>query len=800
MNSGKLSADELNLLARFPYENPNPVFRVNSGGVIDFANKSAKPFLDSVGIGIGGRIPDRWDESVLDAKRTGEARELEISAKDKYFSLTFTPVENKDFTYVYCLDITSRKKAEEALKKSEEILVKAQSIAHVGSWELEISSGDVAWSDEAYVIFGYTAKEVKATYRLFMESIYPDDRQKVQDAIDNAIKGGGQYKLVHRLARLDGNVATVFAQGQIYCDDGGKPERLIGIVHDITSQKASEDQFKLADKVFEKALEGVMITDANASILTVNPSFTRITGFPKEEVIGKKPNILRSDRHPRKFYEIMWKDLITTGSWSGEIWNRRKNGEAYPELLSITAVNDDFGNVEKYIAVFHDMSEVKKSQQELKYRTNYDALTGLPNRTLLMDRLAQSIAFGKENDASFALVIVGIDNFRKINESMGHAAGDILLQEAGKRISERLRGVDTVSRFGGDEFALILEDVHNLGHAANVARKLIEVFEKPFSIGADKVHMTASLGITLFPADGERAEDLLQNSDIAMARAKSEGKNRYQFFASEMNELAIHKMNIEKDLRIALDENQLMVHYQPKLDIKSGKISGVESLVRWNHPTVGVMYPVSFMQVAEDTGLIVRIGDDVLRSSCVTGKSWIDSGLGPIMMASNLSARQFRGPNIAQKIKEILNETEFPPERLELEITESMVMHDVDSAISILAKLKDMGISISIDDFGTGYSSFAYLKKFPVDTLKIDKVFVDDIARSKDEAKIIMAIISMGHSLNLKVVAEGVETKEQYELLREAGCDMIQGYYLSKPIPAADMKALLSGRKKVHVD
>ena len=800
INFDKFSKKELELLVQFPYENPNPVIRLTADGIVTFANKASENLLLCDDCTIGKKVPGDWQVAVIEAIKTGKACEIEISRTGHFYSLTFTPLESLDFVYVYGLDITEKKKTEEALKKSEKSLVNAQAIAHVGSWEWNNISGEVIWSDEAYRIFGYAPHEISVNFDIFMKSVHPDDRETVRKTLDKAVKEGEPYKFIHRIVRPDGEEVVVLEQGRAFYNSPGEPQGITGTIQYLARQKESEGQLNLADKIFQKALEGVMIVDANVKIISVNPSFTRITGYTKQEVVGENPRILRSDRHTKEFYEQMWNDILSTGSWSGEIWNRRKSGEAYLEFSSISVIKDEFGRVEKYISVFHDLSEVRKSQEELKYRTNYDALTGLPNRTLFIDRLSQLITYAKDNKTEFALVNVGIDNFRKINESMGHAAGDSLLQEVGERIFRKLRSVDTISRFGGDEFAIILEDVRNLGHAANVAQKIIEAFEKPFLLGAEEVYMTASLGVSLYPNDGETAEVLVQNSDTAMSRAKSEGKNRYQFFAPEMNEMAVHKMTLEKDIRIAIAEDQLVVHYQPKVETKSGKITGVEALIRWNHPTVGMMYPNSFIQVAEDTGLIVKIGMNILKESCRRNKLWLDAGLGPVSMAVNLSARQFMGPDIAKIIGNVLSETGLPPEYLELEITESMVMQNVDSVISILTKLKKMGVRISIDDFGTGYSSFAYLKKFPIDTLKIDKVFVDDIVRNEGEAKIIKAMISMAHSLKLDVVAEGVETKEQYELLREAGCDMIQGYYFSRPVSASGIEKLLYTKKDALVE
>lgn len=540
---------------------------------------------------------------------------------------------------------------------------------------------------------------------------------------------------------------------------------------------------KLSRQVFESVFNGIIITDSSSKILSVNRSFSEITGYAPDEVIGKNPRFLRSGRHDPDFYGEMRESLKSGGRWKGEVWSRRKNGEVFPELLSITALNEG-AEVNGYIGILHDLTDYKNAQMELKYKTSYDALTSLPNRVLFNDRLSQAITHSSRNGMVLAVMFLGIDNFKRINESMGPKAGDQLLQAVAQRLNPKFRSVDTVALFGGDEFSLIFENISNVEQAAKAAKKVADSFNEPFRLMDNDVFVTASLGISMFPEDGRDAETLIKHSQLAMYRAKKEGKNIYQFFALGMNEKAEQRLLLERDLRRAIDQEEFEVHYQPKVELATGKILGVEALLRWNHPERGSVPPSVFIPVAEETGLIVEIGEFVIKEACKVNRSWQDSGFEPICVAVNLSAKQFNGHRIEDSVASALKETGLSSKYLELEITETVVMDNVNSAIQTLGRLKEMGMGLSIDDFGTGYSSFAYLKKFPIGVLKIDMVFVKDIAEKKEDAQIISAMISMAHSLGLKVVAEGVETHEQLQVLRELGCDQVQGFLCSKPLSA----------------
>lgn len=575
--------------------------------------------------------------------------------------------------------------------------------------------------------------------------------------------------------------------------DGGQMFRVV--ISDISEQKANDDYLRQAAAMFESTREGVMVTDADAKILVVNPAFTVLTGYTSAEVLGQKPQILKSGRQDQAFYQAMWVEINDTGYWQGEIWNRRKNGEIYPQMLSISAVRNEYQQVTHYVGVFSDITQLKDAVDRLDYLAHHDPLTDLPNRLLLFARLEHCIELSSRERKLAALLILDLDRFKDVNDSYGHLAGDELLQQVARRISSRLRGVDTVTRLGGDEFALLLEDLSHPQDAALVAAEIIDALSEPWRLSNSvEVRIGVSIGISLFPDHGQRAEELLQHADSALYQAKEEGRGNFKYFSDDLTEAAMRRINLESMLRRAITKQELRVYYQPQIDISNGAIIGAEALLRWYHPE-GVISPVQFIPVAEETGLIGEIGEWVLLEVCRQGRQWIEAGLAPIRLAVNLSPHQFRHGNIVARLKAILDETGFPPERLELELTENALMARESEAAQILTSLRALGVRLAIDDFGTGYSSLAYLKSFPLDILKIDKSFIEDIPDHEDDKEITAAIISMAHTLRLKVLAEGIETPEQLNFLRAHGCDFYQGYYKSPAISAKEFAALL---KKVQ--
>jgi diguanylate cyclase (GGDEF)-like protein len=508
-------------------------------------------------------------------------------------------------------------------------------------------------------------------------------------------------------------------------------------------------------------------------------------------------NLLKSGRHNEAFYAAMWESIVHTGAWQGEIWDRRKNGDIYLKWLIITAVKGDDGVVTHYVGTHIDITERKLAEEEIKHLAFYDPLTQLPNRRLLLERLKHGIEIGRREGKQPALLMLDLDRFKVVNDSLGHLAGDELLQQVAARITTLLRAVDTVARLGGDEFIVFLEDITHPQDAARVAEEIIADLSKPFKLSqSDDVWIGASIGISLYPQHGDTPELLMDHADAALYQAKDHGRGCFAYFSEELTRAVQERIVMEVRLRKAIEQHELRVFYQPQVDIVSDRIIGAEALVRWYDPIEGLIPPFRFIPIAEETNLIVEIGEWVLRETCNQGRQWLDMGLPPLTLAVNVSPHQFRRSDINALVEAALAETGFPARQLELEITESGLMENQDNATDILNSLHAQGIRLAIDDFGTGYSSLAHLKRFPLDVLKIDKSFIDDIPHNKDDMEIAATIVAMGHTLGFKVLAEGVETQEQLAFLRKNGCDTYQGFIKSRPIPAEEFADLLRDQQQ----
>ena len=563
------------------------------------------------------------------------------------------------------------------------------------------------------------------------------------------------------------------------------------VFRDLSKRENMMKIMRMATAVLHHQEEGFFLTDPKGLIQYVNPAFTRITGYQPEEVIGHNPKVLQSGWHCSDFYKNMWQSITTEGHWEGEVWNKRKDGEIFPQYLHIRTIRNETGEIDQYCALFSDISKHKQNQERIHHQTYHDALTGLPNRLLFMDRLSLSIQTAQRLDMRIAVMFIDLDRFKLINDTLGHQQGDELLKEVAKRLYAIVGEQDMVSRMGGDEFTVILQDIEQIQDAAKVAEQILQSFaDTPFHLLGQEYFLSPSIGISIYPEDGTEIEELMKNADTAMYRAK-EHSNNYQLYTSTMNAQAQLRLALENDMRKALEREEFVVYYQPKVHIASGRVIGMEALVRWQHPTRGLVPPIEFIPLAEETGLIEPLGEWVLRSACEQTQEWMKSGFAPLRLSVNLSARQFQQHNLPAVVDGILKETRLPAQYLELEITESITMHDVNQAIATMHDLKQLGVHISIDDFGTGYSSLNYLRMFPIQTLKIDKSFVHDISDDPDDAAIAASIIAMAHSLKLNVIAEGVETEQQLDFLRERNCDEMQGYLFSGPVPASDFEKLL---------
>lgn len=576
----------------------------------------------------------------------------------------------------------------------------------------------------------------------------------------------------------------------LHAGEGQEP-RVVLTFSDITERRQAEEKSRLAFEAIRHSGEGILVTDAGHHIISANPAFEAVTGYSAAEVVGQTPAIFSSSRQKEGFFDEVRQGLESAGHWQGEVWNRRRNGEVYPEWLGISAVREADGRARYYVYIFSDMTERKAAQERIEFLAHHDPLTELPNRLLLRDRMTQAMMRATRLQTRVALMFLDLDRFKKINDSLGHPVGDTLLKAVVERLKGCVRESDTISRQGGDEFIIVLNDVRDTDAVARVADKIHQRMGQPFDVGEHSLITSFSIGVAIFPDDGEDFDVLMQKADTAMYHAKEAGRNSHRFFTEQMNLQVVEHMTLETQLRRALDNGEFVLHYQPQLDLQERTIVGIEALVRWNSPEKGLVPPVKFIPVAEESGLIVRIGAWVLREACRQAKAWQDAGLPPLVMAVNLSAIQFKRLDLVNTVINALVLSELDSQWLELELTESILLQDAEATLDTVHRLKALGVKLSVDDFGTGYSSLAYLKRFAVDKLKIDQSFVRDLLTDPDDAAIVRAIIQMAHSLKLKTIAEGVENEELCNLLSLFRCDEVQGYWLARPMPADEAEAFL---------
>ncbi|MBV8649011.1 EAL domain-containing protein [Paludibacterium sp.] len=687
-------------------------------------------------------------------------------------------------------DIARRREMEEALRRSE---TKYRELFWSNLDGIVISSldGQVIDANPAFLnLMCYSLDQLKL--QNFWSLVAQESEALEHFNLDNKVLRFG-YCDEFEASYLNrfGNPVPVSVKTVAMRDSSGRINAVWRMVRDISERRSAEERMQLAAKVFENTTEGIMITDGDLRIRIVNRAFSDITGYSQQEVLGQKPSILSSGRHENAFYTQMWQQLGSQGFWQGEIWNRRKNGEIYPEWLAINVVKSALGELTHYVAIFSDQSERRAADERIQFLAHFDVLTGLPNRAQLQDRTELAITAAGRDNLHLALLLLDLDRFKTINESLGHSAGDTLLQVAADRIKSVLAPGQMVARQGGDEFIIMLPAIVDPGEAAVVAERIIHAFAPPVDLHNHSISITPSIGISIYPEDGHDFDMLVRNADAAMYHAKSFGRNSFKFYTADLNARAHEILAIESQLRFALDRNEFMLHYQPQVDMRSGRIVGAEALIRWNHPALGLLGPNRFIDVAEERGFIVQLGNWVIREACRQLAAWRSADLPEISLAINLSALQFRQAELVSTLERAVSANGLPGRALDIEVTESVVMEDVDSTEQTIDAIKRMGMQLSIDDFGTGYSSLSYLKRFKADKLKIDRSFVLDIPEDSDDCEIAKAVINMAQTLNMKVVAEGVETIEQWQFLLAEGCDLVQGYLLAKPLPAAEFAVLL---------
>jgi len=613
--------------------------------------------------------------------------------------------------------------------------------------------------------------------------------------VDTRVLEGGEDACEEIEATSDDDKKRIFLQMKTPIYEEGVDSSiwgLCGVSTDITELKNAEMSLRIAATAFESS-DGILITDADCLILQVNPAFAAITGYSAEDVVGKNPNILSSGRHDRLFYQALWDRVNTTGTWCGEIWNRRKNGEIYPERITISEVKDNDGKVTNYVSVFTDISESKASSEQIEHLAFYDPLTNLPNRLLLLDRVRQAFSSSSRTGKKGALLFVDLDHFKVLNDTLGHSTGDLLLKLQAERLSHCVRAGDTVARFGGDEFVVVLEDLdRNATEAAAIAEqignKILSTLHEPCLFGTHQYQSTSSIGITLFSGDEHEIEDLLKQADISMYQAKKAGRNTLRFFDPAMQEKLSVRANLESELRHAIEKQQLALYYQVQVD-DNQRLVGAEALIRWLHPERGIVSPIDFIPIAEESSLILDVGHWVIDTACMQLAEWAKNAEKKhLMLAVNVSAHQFRALNFVQTVHQAIDLHKIDASRLKLELTESVILEDVDEVIAKMHALKALGVRLSLDDFGTGYSSLSYLKKLPLDQVKIDQSFVRDLAYDPNDAIMVKTIIDLANNFRINVIAEGVETELELEILKDYGCRLYQGYLFGKPVPIEQLQ------------
>lgn len=678
------------------------------------------------------------------------------------------------------------------LGESEARLTLALEASDLGLWDWDLQNNRVHHS-RMQVVFGIGLENRYGKDGSRLPDIHPDDLQRVRATLIAHLKGETEsFVIEYRALCADGSELCLEDRGRvIQRDANGRALRMIGTRRDISELRSQAEQQRLAATVFEAASEGIVIMNDRYRVLAVNDACCTLSGYSREELLGHSVARIAGSPESQRQYETMREALERHGHWQGELIETRKSGEVYPQWVQLREVRDANGSVTHVVAFVSDLSVRRKIEERLRYLTHYDDLTGLANRGLLKERLQEACQRVRRNGRNMAVLYIDLDRFKLLNESLGHEAADALLREVSRRLSQTLGEADTIARLSGDEFVVLLDAYGSLSGLAHLGSRLLQRIRKPIVIGEQELVISASIGVSLLPDNSRDAEVLLRQASTAMQQAKHLGGNTLQFFTDRPQASGMHYLQLENQLRKALEVGQLEVFYQPRLSLADDSLEAAEALVRWRHPQRGLVTPADFIPLAEETGLIIPLGEFVLREACRQARRWQQEGLADIRVSVNLSVKQLRQGNFVSLVRQVLEETGLPPAMLELELTESQLLDDIDNAISISEQLRALGVKLAIDDFGTGFSSLSYLKRFPVDYVKIDRSFISEVEHSTQDAAITRAIIAMVHSLERRVVAEGVETQAQMDFLKANLCDEIQGYLLSPPVPAEQFAELL---------
>lgn len=708
---------------------------------------------------------------------TGSMKVLIDTVLNMYDSLS-------DRTMALMRERAQRIKAEKALLDSEQ---RWKFILEAGSesiWDWDINNNTASSSEKSEDPFDLLQASINANY----SSIHPADIDQFKRDLEEHICGNSEFFVnKHRVVHGPGNWTWVTTRGKVVSRDAqGRPLRMIGTHNDVTERE-------LASMIFYHTSQAMLITDKDNRIISVNPAFTKTTGYSRQQVLGKDPKLLASGRHDKDFYRSFWEAINTSDGWQGEIWNRRQDGKIFPEELIINTIKDEQGNIDHHIALFNDITEKKLATEIILEQANMDPLTKLPNRRMFFDRLEHTIQRAMRNQHTFAVLYIDLDSFKEINDSLGHNIGDILLMQVGQRLAKLVRASDTISRIGGDEFTIIIDDLTDIDISNVIARKIIDSMKAPFTISEQDCYISSSIGITVFPEDGNNATQLLKNADQAMYEAKKSGRNCYRYFTTALQRNIELRQRIKNNLYIALSENQFRVHYQPIIHLQTGKINKAEALIRWQQPDQGEIAPSRFIPIAEESGLIHEIGDWVFDTVIQQLLRWKQSINPSFKISINKSPVQFRfDANHLSKTVKKLQDADINGHNLVFEITEGMLMESDPHAIQQMLELRDLGVELALDDFGTGYSSMSYLQRFDIDFIKIDQSFVSHLNENNSDTALCEAMIAMAHKLGLEVIAEGIETETQLQILTRMGCDYGQGYYFSPALPAAGFEVFIN--------
>lgn len=699
------------------------------------------------------------------------------------------------FVYMFFYAIRKRISEDTAIEGEKKFRSLFENIMDV-QYSTDIHGNLTLISPSGVRLLGYDDEEEMKRYGLGQRMFFDIDERRTYLKTLAAQGEVKNYEI--RLKKKDNSPVVVEMNTKVLWDNQKNPVSIEGIFRDVTYRKEYEKQLELMGIVFDTTVESIIITNSRGVVNKVNQAFTEITGYRASDIIGRTPKMIRSNLSEAVFIGAQ-KELFRTGKWSGEVWNKKANGDIYPEWLSVTSIKDEKGEVTHYVLVGHDITEQKRSEEQLKFQAYHDTLTGLPNRELLGDRIDVALAYSARHGKKLAVMFVDLDNFKYINDTAGHHVGDVFLKEIASILKESCRDEDTVARIGGDEFVILLPDIENETSAENVAERIFEALSETIVINGYRLMAGASMGMAFFPKDGESVTELLRNADTAMYHAKQHGKGHFEKYNSTMDVISVDRTGIEADIRRGLKKREFIVYYQPVTSLIDGCVKGFEALVRWRREDGSITMPGDFIDVAEQSLLINELGDYVLRETCQVMERMAEKGYGYLSYSVNVSSRQFQNPEFPIKVKKTLEEFKIAPHKLIFEITENTVVMDIQAAIKTMKIIKGYGIRISLDDFGTGYSSLMYLQEFPVSILKIDRTFTRDIFESIEQQHIVDAIVSLAKNFEMLVIAEGVENTRQIAHLKKIHCDFIQGFYFAKPMPEEDMVKLLDSGRKLEI-